>query len=457
MAKAWISFFAFFCAVVAAEQQTLAPTSAHGILRRFNSTANGFRETVLEIAQNHDLDVWHVGRTYIDVYSPPEALDVPEDLGGIPHTATLVPLSHQLWQDGADSSSNIKAWNLTSLTNSTFHETYHSLSGIRKFLTQLVELNPNTTSLSRIGLSAENRDILALSIVKPSGYAEGEPQEGVSKKGGKKKMPRPAEKLDFVIIGAQHAREWIATATSLYLAHALTIDQTLDEPHGLSSLLDAFNFHIIPVPNPDGYHYTWKKDRYWYKNRQIVAPHSKCVGVDMNRNWGYKWKAEEVPGNPAEPADPCSHWYPGSRAFESPEVNSIANFISTLHNPVAFVDLRSYGQMISTPYSYTCKRFPKDGEDQAEAAFGAARAMKDVHDEPFQVGRLCENLYKAPGNIIDWMYQRAYIKYSYVVHLRDTGTWGFSLPAKWIKPVGEETSSMIEYLAKFIVSHRKVT
>ena len=34
-------------------------------------------------------------------------------------------------------------------------------------------------------------------------------------------------------------------------------------------------------------------------------------------------------------------------------------------------------------------------------------------------------LYPAPGNIIDWMYARQKIKYSYAVHLRDTGTVRF--------------------------------
>jgi len=43
--------------------------------------------------------------------------------------------------------------------------------------------------------------------------------------------------------------------------------------------------------------------------------------------------------------DPCSHWFPGHRAFESPEVNNIANFVTTLPNVVGFLDLRSYGQM----------------------------------------------------------------------------------------------------------------
>lgn len=30
--------------------------------------------------------------------------------------------------------------------------------------------------------------------------------------------------------------------------------------------------------------------------------------------------------------------------------------------------------------------------------------------------------FRAPGNVVDWMYKRAGIKYSFAVHLRDTGT-----------------------------------
>ena len=74
---------------------------------------------------------------------------------------------------------------------------------------------------------------------------------------------------------------------------------------------------------------------------------------------GYKWKAKSNlpsianttdeftssrPGK-GDDADPCSTWYPGHRAFEAPEVNNIANYIQTLPNVKAFIDLRSYGQM----------------------------------------------------------------------------------------------------------------
>ena len=96
---------------------------------------------------------------------------------------------------------------------------------------------------------------------------------------------------------------------------------------------------------------------------------------------------------------------------------------------------------VSSPYSFSCKRVPKDAEDQLEAASGAASATAKVHAVPYSVGRLCSQLYRynpplqegfhridllrsssAPGNAADWMYQRRGIKYSYTIHLRDTGT-----------------------------------
>ena len=44
----------------------------------------------------------------------------------------------------------------------------------------------------------------------------------------------------------------------------------------------------------------------------------------------------------------------------------------------------------------------------------------------YQVGSLCSMLYPAPGNIVDWMYGAARIKFSYAIHLRDLGTVKYS-------------------------------
>jgi murein tripeptide amidase MpaA len=56
--------------------------------------------------------------------------------------------------------------------------------------------------------------------------------------------------------------------------------------------LDNLNFHIIPCANPDGYEYTMMNggDRLWRKNRSRYPDSTpECLGVDLNRNWGFKF------------------------------------------------------------------------------------------------------------------------------------------------------------------------
>ena len=49
---------------------------------------------------------------------------------------------------------------------------------------------------------------------------------------------------------------------------------------------------------------------------------------------------------------------------------------------------------VTTPWSYSCKKTPKDAENQVEAALGAARAIKAAHGSSFTVGSLCSLTYK---------------------------------------------------------------
>ncbi|KAI0693939.1 hypothetical protein C8T65DRAFT_585358 [Cerioporus squamosus] len=395
-------------------------------------------QDILNAAELANGQVWGSGPSHVDVLfsHPDQHLELPLPSAG------SVPLSRLGGVPGLSGK-----WNLSSLSNSTYHAVYHPLYEIEDFMGEMARAHPNLVQLVNIGHTGEGREMIAMRLS----------QEAPVQNDGAR--PSSVKKAGFVITGAQHAREWIAVSTALYLAHALVADAS--EEFALSTWLDYFDFYIIPVPNPDGYVYTWESDRFWYKNRQNIGPAERCTGIDMNRNWGHKWKSkshlpsytnetkENASGNRPNP-DPCSTWYPGHRPFEAPEVNNIANYITTLPSLKAFVDLRSYGQMLSIPYSYSCKKSPKDAEDQMEAALGAVNAIKQVHGTVFTTGSLCEQLYKASGNVVDYMYAKAGIKYSYSVHLRDTGTYGFSLPAEWIRPVGEETANMIRFLAGFI-------
>ncbi|KZT25941.1 hypothetical protein NEOLEDRAFT_1199694 [Neolentinus lepideus HHB14362 ss-1] len=389
-----------------------------GRLRRFHCNGREDVNKVLELLENEEdaLDVWQIAESYIDIYFPSSAGPSPA-LSSHPHT--VIPTSSS-YSAAPSYSSPPDVPSLDSL-NTTYHAAYHPLLAIYSFLTSLADQYPDQVTVIPLGHSGQGREMLGIRITS----ADPEMREA-------RRTASTSKKAGFVITGAQHAREWVAISSSLYLTHALVANAS--EPGSLSHLLNTYDFYIIPVPNPDGYEYTWTTDRLWYKNRMALGPDAKCVGVDLGRNWGYKWG--------------------GHRPFEAPEVNNLANFIMTIPRLKAFVDLRSYGQMISIPYSFSCKKIPKDAEDLLEAALGAAQAARKSHGTAFQTGALCNTLYRAPGNIIDYMYKQAGTKYSYAVHLRDTGTYGFSLPEELLRPVGEETADMIEYLANFIVTKR---
>lgn len=51
-----------------------------------------------------------------------------------------------------------------------------------------------------------------------------------------------------------HAREWIAPATCQWIMDKLTSGYGSDSE--VTELLDAYDFHILPSVNPDGYTFT---------------------------------------------------------------------------------------------------------------------------------------------------------------------------------------------------------
>ena len=56
----------------------------------------------------------------------------------------------------------------------------------------------------------------------------------------------------------------------------------------------------------------------------------------------------------------------------------------------------------------------------------------------------------AAGGADDWAYGSANVRYSYTVELRDTGSYGFQLPASQIIPTGKETSAAFFALAQAV-------
>ena len=80
----------------------------------------------------------------------------------------------------------------------------------------------------------------------------------------------------------------------------------------------GIDFYILPLVNPDGYEYSRTKDRLWRKNRRR---HLGFRGIDLNRNWGFKW------GGAGISKRPWKEDYAGPKPFSEPETAAVSNFV----------------------------------------------------------------------------------------------------------------------------------
>ncbi|XP_049429012.1 carboxypeptidase A5 [Epinephelus fuscoguttatus] len=282
---------------------------------------------------------------------------------------------------------------------------YHPINEIYAFQDMLVAENPNLVSKIVIGQSYQGRD---LNVLKFS-------------TGG---TNRPAIWIDTGI----HSREWVTQASGTWFAKKIVTEYGRDP--ALTAILDKMDIFLEIVTNPDGYYYTHNSNRMWRKTRKPNSG-SNCVGVDPNRNWDAGF------GGPGASGNPCSETYRGPRAHSESEVKSIVDFVKSHRNFKAFISIHSYSQMLLYPYGYT--RTPV--KDQAELHSLAKKAITDLaslYGTRYRYGSIINTIYQASGGTIDWTYNQG-IKYSYTFELRDTGRYGFVLPANQIIPTAKET------------------
>ncbi|XP_008047782.1 carboxypeptidase A2 isoform X1 [Carlito syrichta] len=295
---------------------------------------------------------------------------------------------------------------------------YHTLEEISQEMDSLVAEYPGLVSKVTIGSSFENRPMNVLKF----------------STGGDK----PAIWLDAGI----HAREWVTQATALWTANKIASDYGHDL--AITSILDTMDIFLLPVTNPDGYVFSQTKNRMWRKTRSKVSG-SLCVGVDPNRNWDAGF------GGPGASNNPCSDSYHGRSANSEVEVKSIVDFIKGHGKVKAFLTLHSYSQLLMFPYGYKCTR--SDHFDELnEVAQKAAQAVTSLHGTKYKVGPICSVIYQASGGSIDWSYDSG-IKYSFAFELRDTGRYGFLLPASQILPTAEETWLGLKTIMEHVRDH----
>ena len=141
------------------------------------------------LLQTANLDVWQVGPSHVDVHlqSLNDLVGTPLDDPSLRFTDSSIPYAP------ISLAPEPSSWNLSSLSNTTFHAAYHTIEDIGVFVREILDLYPDQVEVVQIGHSAQHREMFALEITKSKALRKRE--LGSKKKNG------------FVITGAQHARE----------------------------------------------------------------------------------------------------------------------------------------------------------------------------------------------------------------------------------------------------------
>ncbi|MEQ2288389.1 carbamoyl-phosphate synthase (glutamine-hydrolyzing) cpa2 [Ameca splendens] len=376
----------------------------------------------LESEEKWNLDFWlHPVSTKlpVDVRVPRTHLSAVKDYlhaHRIPFTVMIDNVQELLDQEKAEMEEN----HISERSTRSFNfGAYHPLDTIYSWMDTLVAQHPNLVTKLDMGRSYENRPLYVLKF----------------STGGTK---RPAIWIDLGI----HSREWVSQATGVWTANKIATDYGTDA--SLTSLLNTMDIYMLIVANPDGYVFTHTSDRMWRKTRSKNSG-SACVGVDPNRNWDAGF------GGPGASSYPCSDSYHGPYAHSEIEVKNIVNLIQSHGNFKSFISVHSYSQLLMYPYGYTCGSAP----DQAEldsVARAAVQKLTSLYGTAYQVGNICNIIYQASGGSIDWSYDVG-IRYSFAFELRDTGRYGFILPADQIIPTASETWLALKHIMEYVRDH----
>jgi len=286
---------------------------------------------------------------------------------------------------------------------------YHRYSVIQDFLTEQANLHPHARVV-QIGKTFEGRDLTGIVISKS-----------------------PNKPIVFIEAGI-HAREWIAGAVATYI-----INELLNSPDPvIQKWTEDYEWHIVPISNPDGFEFTHTNTRLWRKTRSTTVG-STCLGADPNRNWGFMW------GTGGSSSNPCSDTYMGSAPFSEPETKALSDYINTLADRLEFYfPLHSYSQLVLLPYGVD---YPLPEHNQyMEIGGRASRALEQRYGTKFIVGNVVDLLYVASGGSFDWVKGVHNTKLVLEYELRDKGTYGFLLPAAQIIPSGLEVMDSLKSL-----------
>eukprot|EP00747_Dinoflagellata_sp_TGD_P163634 gnl/TRDRNA2_/TRDRNA2_182509_c0_seq1.p1 gnl/TRDRNA2_/TRDRNA2_182509_c0~~gnl/TRDRNA2_/TRDRNA2_182509_c0_seq1.p1 ORF type:complete len:502 (+),score=103.77 gnl/TRDRNA2_/TRDRNA2_182509_c0_seq1:105-1610(+) len=152
------------------------------------------------------------------------------------------------------------------------------------------------------------------------------------------------KKTKAMLVFGEHARELVTAESALDLVRTLCGHGSFADKAGKT--LKDVDFLIVPNANPLGRRQVEEKGRYCKRTNED--------GVDLNRNWGKEHRDEAHKLEGAEDN-------PGPYAFSEPETSALRKLLIK-EKPDVFLSVHSGAYMLGTPYGYTQKRQPRNGQ-----------------------------------------------------------------------------------------------
>ena len=216
--------------------------------------------------------------------------------------------------------------------------------------------------------------------------------------------------------GASHAREPLGTSCCIAFATKILSEYGNDSVS--TWLVNNREIYIAPVMNPDGYVYNSDSggaESNWRKNRRSPVPPD--IGVDLNRNYGYKWGYSNW-GSSGRPWDDT---YRGPSPFSEPETRIIRDFLAT-YQPHNCMDIHTFGQYNLYPWGYGNVCPP----DQAMLDEVVDTFQTNNHYPISLTGQVYSAIYPCNGLSVDWEYSDTagkFVTYAFTCELGTTDFW----------------------------------
>lgn len=279
---------------------------------------------------------------------------------------------------------------------------FHNYDEVKAELDRLSSTYSQVTKLDSIGKSIEGRELFRLRISGDLSQADSRP--------------------GIIFMGAHHAREHLSVEVPLMLANAI-LEGYAKGDATMKRLVDTRDIHIIPMVNPDGAEYDISGNRYkmWRKNRSQNS--DGTMGVDLNRNYGYKW------GTGGSSSSGSSDTYMGPKPFSEPETQAVKALVEKHQNVTMLLSFHTFSELILYPWGHTYDPIA-DARDRSVFETMAKTMSKWNGYAP----QASSDLYIASGDTTDWAYAEHKI-FAFTFELDPSSMWdGGFYPGQAIIP-----------------------